>query len=274
MQTHDSDFNAVSTPTSGDSNLQKPGVLQGKVSLTLQTERAQQFVYGRRKAVDKSSIWGLLTFAEKIKPLWLASSQDDPYADWWLVKVDELMQDCKNSIHECATSLNTLLDTQCVLQVDTAQSVNPLRIALRFANPYPFRAAHLLAEYDQLMCLWMTVQHVGVVIDEALEERLRASAKKLRAVYASPQSYQRMGVSRALYCVGDSLTDNARALMGDVPDDILSERRAPKLRPKKTHVPKMKKIPHASPEGDHLLPAENANPQTPAEEDGINTTEM
>ena len=271
MQTHDSGIDPVSAQTPDNSAQQKPGVLQGKVSLSLQTARAQQFVHGRRKTPDKPAIWGLLTFAEKIKTLWLASSQDDPFADWWLMKTDELLKDGKHCIQDSAKALNELLDTQCVLQVDTAQSVSPLRIALRFSNPYPFRAAHLLAEYDQLMCLWMTVQHVGVLVDEVLEERLRASAKKLRAVYASPQGYQQLGVSRAMYSVEKGIADTARALMGDVPADILSEVRTPNLRPKKCSVPKVKAVSPAIPKDDSP-PAVDTQHQSPAREAGINAT--
>lgn len=271
MQTHDSSIDPVLTQTRDNATQQKPGVLQGKVSLTLQTERAQLFVYGRRKTLGKPPIWGLLTFAEKIKTLWLASSQDDPFADWWLMKTDTLIKESKYCIQGSAKVLNELLDTQCVLQVDTAQSVSPLRIALRFSNPYPFRAAHLLAEYDQLMCLWMTVQHVGLLIDEKLEARLRATAKTLRAVFASPQGYQRLGVSRAMYQAGEGIADNARAVMGDVPDDILSELRTPNLRPKKFHASTVKDEPK-KPKDDTLEHAIETRHQTPSKDGGINAT--
>ncbi len=228
-----SDPKSDSIPTPTVNRKKKPGALQGDVWLTVQTERAQKFIYGRRKSKDRPAIWGLIAFADTLKPIWLAASLDDPYADWWLVKTDAAIEACKHVIESSHQTLTVLLSQYCALQVETAHSTQPRRIPLRFSSPYGFRGAHLLAEYDRLMCLWLTVTHVGMPIDKVLEESLKTCSKKLRALFTVPQGFQDLGLNRRLVQADDPLHIKAKTLMGELPEDILNRVIVPSLQPRK-----------------------------------------
>ncbi len=74
-------------------DVEKLGPLRGQVWLTLQTNQARRLVRGRNGTKGRSPIIGLGLFAERLRLIWQASRNDDPYADWWLIKVHEAIED-------------------------------------------------------------------------------------------------------------------------------------------------------------------------------------
>ena len=69
-----------------------PGALQGQAWLTLQTRQAQRLIRGRPAAAGKPAIIGLFGFADRLRGIWQGARQDDPYADWWLVKIEDALE--------------------------------------------------------------------------------------------------------------------------------------------------------------------------------------
>ena len=139
------------------------GALQGDVWLTIQTYQAQGLIRGRRAADGKPAIIGLIGFADRLKSLWQAIRFDDPYADWWLLKVEEGIADIRAQLGGLQQRMAALMATpSSSLEFVVAQSSRPQRVSLQFANPYAFRAAQLLGEYDHLMCADRTLRHLGI----------------------------------------------------------------------------------------------------------------
>jgi hypothetical protein len=66
----------------------QPDALLGQAWLTLQTRYAGRLVKVRQGAADRPPITGLLGFANLLRAIWHGARADDPYADWWLTKVD------------------------------------------------------------------------------------------------------------------------------------------------------------------------------------------
>ena len=75
---------------------EQPGALRAVVTLTLETRQAQRMVKGRSGTVDKPAIMGLIGFANRLRVIWQGARADDPYADWWLVKIHDALDvtDC------------------------------------------------------------------------------------------------------------------------------------------------------------------------------------
>ena len=61
------------------------------MTLTLETRQAQRMVKGRPGTADKPAIMGLIGFANRLRVIWHGARADDPYADWWLVKVHDAL---------------------------------------------------------------------------------------------------------------------------------------------------------------------------------------
>ena len=216
---------------------ERPGALHGEIWLTVQTSLAQKLLHGRAGTTEKPAIIGLVGFANRIRVIWLAARRDDPYADWWLIKVHEAIQCAENDVRDMQAILAADLDGISAMEVNIAQSQKPYRVQLRFANPYAYRAARLIAELDKLVCMVMTSRHIGLFSAEASENIVKACARKFRAIFVIPQGYRLMKIDRDTVRRGIGRASEARQIMGVVPEDILSGERLAPIVPRRIQLP-------------------------------------
>ena len=215
-----------------------PGVLRGQVWLTIQTWQAQQLVRGRNGTPEKPAITGLVGFANQLRMIWQAARNDDPYADWWLIKVHEALDSARQLIKQRQTELDARFDQMTAMEVTVAASSRPYRVPLRFANPYAYRGARLIAEYDTLVRTVLTGTHIGLFDGETSDGLLKPCTRKIRGVFALPQNYRSLGIDRETVRTGTGKAARAAELMGDVPDDVIrGEHRAP-FAPRYVQFPK------------------------------------
>ncbi len=216
-----------------------PGALRGQTWLTVQTRQAQQLIHGRNGSLDKPAIIGLIGFADRLRVIWQAARDDDPYADWWLIKAHEALDQARNSLGRYQEELDTRLVQMKAMEVTVAESLRPYRIRLQFANPYAYQGAQLIAEYDTLVRTVLTCRHIGQLDDESTQVIIHLCARKIRGTFVVPQGYRLLGIDRK--CLHRSSVKDPRAssLMGELPDAVLSgEHRAP-LVPRKAPFPKV-----------------------------------
>jgi len=213
------------------------GPLRGQVWLTLQTHQARQLVRGRNGTPDKPPITGLVGFADRLRVIWQAARNDDPYADWWLIKVHEGIEAAGTLIQHRQQALDTLLQQMGSMEVTVAVSQHPFRMPLQFANPYAYQGARLLSAYDALVCQAMTTHHVGLLESRSCREEHSVCARKVRSVFSIPQSYGFLGIDRPLVRQGTGESERARQLMGAVPADVLNGERQAPLVPRKVRFP-------------------------------------
>lgn len=209
-----------------------PGALRGQAWLTVQTRQAQRLIRGRSGTADKSAIIGLVGFADRLRVIWHAARSDDPYAHWWLIKVDEALEGARERIANERSALDAALEQVTALEVAVAESTKPYRIALQFANPYAYRGAQLIADYDTFVRTLLTAQHVGIVGDATTEGLLNGCARKIRGVLALPQGYRFLGIDRAAVRQQTATAQRARQAMGEVPEEILNGERKAALAPR------------------------------------------
>jgi integrating conjugative element protein (TIGR03761 family) len=217
--------------------LEKPGALRGEVWLTVQTRQAQQLIHGRTGTLDKPTIIGLVGFANRLRVIWQAARKDDPYADWWLIKVHEAIEAAGIYIRNRQAALVKQLEQMPAIEVSVAASQHPYRVHLQFASPYAYRGAQLLAEYDRLVCRAFTARHIGLLDGESCKQVRQACARKLRALFMMPQSYRLLKLDRETVRKAIGRSHEARQIMGAVPDDILSGERQAPLLPRKVTLP-------------------------------------
>lgn len=179
MNTEDSESLQDATPKSGPVP-GRPGVLHPEVWLILHTRQAQLLIQGRPAARNKPTIIGLLTFADRLRLIWDGSRADDPWADWWLVKVCDALEATRQLIGKWRRDMDNLLALQdSGMQVSLAKSKRPHRTRLAFANPYAYQGAQLLCEYDALVCRALTASHIGHLDNAARHELLVGCSRDL-----------------------------------------------------------------------------------------------
>lgn len=216
---------------------ERPGALHGEIWLTIQTSLAQKLFHGRAGTTEKPAIIGLVGFANRMRVIWLAARRDDPYADWWLIKVHEAIQCAENDVREMQAILAAELDGTSSMEVNIAQSRKPYRVQLRFANPYAYRAARLIADFDKLICTAMTTRHIGLFSAEECENLVKRCARKIRGIFVIPQGYRLMKIDRDIVRRGVGRASEACQVMGVVPEDILSGERQAPIGPRRIHLP-------------------------------------
>ena len=149
----------------------RPGRLRGEANLVVQTRRAQQLVYGRRKTEEKEHITGLVRYGMNMKGIWNAASRDDPYADFALLRIENALTQARQTISALRKEIEDLLANAAVgVQIDIAHSLEPVRIPLQFANAYGYMGAYVIADYDQLVCAILTARYVGLLPQENIDE--------------------------------------------------------------------------------------------------------
>ncbi len=214
------------------------GALRGQAWLTVQTRQAKQLIRGRNGTADKPAIIGLVGYADRLRRIWQAARDDDPYADWWLIKVHEALVQARQFLSRYQEELNTKLTQMSAMEVTLAESLRPYRIRLQFANPYAYQGAQLIAEYDTLVRTVLTCRHIGQLDDESAEAIIHLCARKIRGTFVVPQGYRFLGIDRKCLQRSSGKDPRASSLMGELPEDVLSgEHRAP-LVPRKTPFPK------------------------------------
>ena len=206
----------------------RPGVLRGRATLTLETRQAQRLVKGRGTSAEKPAIIGLLGFANRVRTLWHGARADDPYADWWLLQVEDILVQAGHELLTLEQGIAKRFEALGAIEVAPPVSLKPARIALNFSNPYAFRAAGLIGRFDALVCMILSARHVGLVERDAAEKTLHQGGRWVRRALQSPVGYRLLGVTRDDIDQGTAKALQARDAMGEIPDDIQQgTRRAP-----------------------------------------------
>lgn len=210
-----------------------PGPLQHKVSLITQSRYARLLVLGRGASANQPAIMGLLAYADKLRVIWHASRADDPWADWWLIRIDDAFDLVQLRLEMATAKIEHHLRAQPALEIDIARTEQPYRIKLRFVNPYAYRGAQLVAEFDAAVRTILTARHVGLLNTAQAYRRMQDCSGVLRTLFAIPQGFRVFRQNRAAVRAGTAAANAAAAAMGPVPSTVLHGERQPRLAPRK-----------------------------------------
>jgi integrating conjugative element protein (TIGR03761 family) len=160
----------------------------------IQTRQAQRLLRGRAKRQDKARIIGLQHFSGMMRAIWVAASQDDPYADWYLVRVLEGIEQARLELSRLHQEIQERLQRVHSIEIQVAQSSAPLRMPLRFGTPYGYLGAGLIADYDPWVCAILTAQPVGVLSRDRGEALRRRGARLIRGVFTTPLGWKPLAI--------------------------------------------------------------------------------
>jgi integrating conjugative element protein (TIGR03761 family) len=117
------------------------------------------------------------------------------------------------------------------IEIQVAQSSAPLRMPLRFATPYGYMGAYLIADYDQLVCSILTAQHLGVLSRDSSEALMQRSTRLIRRVFTTPLGWKPLAVTREEVRTNSPRAQQARDQLGELPADILAGTRRAQFAP-------------------------------------------
>lgn len=236
-------IHSASSPTDAPATHveERPGVLRGGAVLTLQTRQAQRLVKGRDYSADKPAIIGLIGFANLVRSVWHGARADDPYADWWMLKIHDALNQAERELSSMERGIMGRLEAMGALKVALPASTKPARVSLNFSNPYAFYAARVIGAFDAMVCKVLSARHVGLLARDEAEGMLHQGGRVVRRVLQSPVGYRFLNVTRRDLAQGTAKALQATEVMGEVPGDVLTgARRAP-------HAPAALSQPHENP---------------------------
>lgn len=213
----------------------RPGRLSGSMPFEIHTADAEFLFSGH---TEKDSI-SVLQFGAQMTKIWDAAELDDPYADWYLLKVYDAIYSCRQELNEI------ILNHQQTLQASYSSdhfkpaafaSQSPVTKNLWFRTQYGYLIANIIADYDTLMRLSLTAFRLGVILDHSHEQLKNRWIKKILKVFKLPFQYELLELSRQTITEDTKLLKKAEKKMGELPHEILHKTLrapfAPAIKPK------------------------------------------
>jgi integrating conjugative element protein (TIGR03761 family) len=215
----------------------QPGGLRNATTMTIQTRQAKKFIEGRQRTAGREPIVGLMEFGHLLRKIWLSAELDDPYADWFLVQIEQELQQAKQFIGEKTQWLNAIMLDMKGFNIQVAESSKPLEVALYFQNPYGYIGAYIVHDYDALVQTVYTARHIGLLDRAGADNLMQEAGKAIRSAFNKAAAWRFTGVARGDLLVNTPNAQRAFDEYGECPAAVvLKEQRARfapviKLRP-------------------------------------------
>lgn len=217
--------------------VKQPAGLKGTVELTLHTFYAQKLFLGFE--ADNDTSINLLRFGRRMSILWEAAAQDDPYADWYLLKVYDAILQQRKQLSVAINTYQALLKTSSYgMQANVApfESQKPVVEGLMFKTQYGYMAAGLIAQFDQLMRILITANRIGALIGKSERDIRQEWIDNLMAVFMLPFKWKFFPVNRHDIKNNTIAAQAAEKVLGVVPQAVLQKTLrapfAPRIREK------------------------------------------
>lgn len=162
----------------------RPGHLTTQGTLSIKTRLAQQHFLT------------LLTFAKRIKKIYRAAQQDDPYADAALIHIEQILEKAQAFLQKKLVFYQQKTPEPSTLLMPMMDTEQPLCVPVRFGIPYANMAARILAEFDTLFCCVISLYQWGLLIEQPLKSLLHELSEPLREVWKSTKHWQPTGLTR------------------------------------------------------------------------------
>lgn len=213
-------------------------------TMTLHTKDAFRMFTGRHADADGNvaPIAGGRRFAAVLKSIWYLSANDNPYADWILIRMyDGLLEIRKHLdrvISEREEDIERLKRKGLALSVMASRS--PKTVELGFRSPYGYATAEAIVEFDYHVRMVKTLVQKDRLSDVQGRAAIREVGRKLRALFLEPIRWERhllreelRSLSRNDFLPGaDELARKrvraAVALFGEVPRKVFTGVDAPR----------------------------------------------
>lgn len=212
------------------------GALRSEMALTLHTHHASRIWHGRSPAEGRPGIIGLNGFISIMNKLKRGTEQDDPYSDWWMLRIEEKITDTKTRLQEVREQVDqALADVPSALSLGENLNVQPVRLPLYVSSQLGFMAVYLLADYDDLARRLILAHHTALIDRGMMERWLNDGAHALRSLFSLAQQYKYSGAQRNDFAANNAVARAAREKFGELPQDVLEGTRRSRFAPPLPH---------------------------------------
>jgi len=213
-------------------------------TMALHTKDAYRLFTGR-PADEKAKLTpipGGRRFAAVLKSIWHLSANDNPYADWILIRMYHGLHVIRANLGRVIAAREEAIDLlkRKGLALSVMASRSPKTVELGFRSPYGYATADLIVEFDYYVRMVKTLIHKDRMSDEEGRVAIRVVGRAMRALFLEPIRWERHLLREELLPLsrGDFLPaadEGARqrvraavALFGEVPRKIFTGAEAPR----------------------------------------------
>jgi integrating conjugative element protein (TIGR03761 family) len=208
------------------------GALRSAMQLTLHTHHAARIWHGRTAAEGRPGIIGLNGFVAIMNKMKRGAEQDDPYSDWWMLRVEDKVAQTKATLQALREQVDqALADVPPALTLGDNLNIQPVRLPLFINAQLGFMAVYLLADYDDLARRLILAHHTAMIDRRTLERWLNDGAHALRSLFSLAQQYRYSGTQRDDFAANNAAARAAREKFGELPQDVLEGTRRSRFAP-------------------------------------------
>lgn len=211
----------------------KLGTLRSEIELTLHTYHAVRVWRGGQPTRTPGyTVPSMSIFFSITNLLKLSSARDNPYADWWILQLEEKMDAAEIEMREYDSALEKLISNASV-QLSVSDNLNqqPYTTPIFCASHLGFKGVYLLEAYDQLARKVLLANHIARLSRSDMEGYLDKGAHMLRSVFHLALQYKNTGVTRDDMAAKNARYAAAVERMGLPPQDILEGTRRSEYAP-------------------------------------------
>lgn len=213
------------------------GPLRSSITIELHTHLATRTWTGRQPDMAENihGIIGIPRFLNIMNVIRLDAAADNPYADLWMLRLEERLLAAREEMNVLIDSMKTVFSQLPeMMTVEGCASIQPARFPVFASTQLGFIAIYLLTDFDELMRNALLAQHMALINRVQMNDLRQKGGNLIRSILVLAQKYRRIPVTRQ-----DIRERNARAVaaeeqVGPVPEDIFDGSRrsayAPPLR--------------------------------------------
>jgi integrating conjugative element protein (TIGR03761 family) len=125
--------------------------------------------------------------------LWLLTANNNPYADWALVRYERGLQEVQEHLRGAIQHCEERLDQQRKLGLNytVAASSNPVNVNLGFKSPYGYDISTLIVQYDYFVRLQKTLNRKSLQSDSQMRESLSIASRAILKVFYDTARFSR-----------------------------------------------------------------------------------
>lgn len=167
----------------------------GVDQMTIHTIEALRMFQGRSRdpSAGTNAIIGGKRVASSLRNLWLLTSNNNPYADWALVRHEQGVSSIQRHLDSEVQKCEAVLDQQLRrgLNFSVAASSKPATLNLGFRSPYGYDIAKLISSYDFFVRLQKTLQRKSLQTDDEARRTLQVVQRAILSTFYGTARFDR-----------------------------------------------------------------------------------
>ncbi|MCX8588536.1 MULTISPECIES: PFL_4669 family integrating conjugative element protein [unclassified Gilliamella] len=203
----------------------KVGVLQSQVALQVHTSQSVRLWHGRKPDYEKNlpGIFGLQNFLFITNLINKGSKRGDPYSDWYMLRVEEKLEQTKTVLNELNSQIDEIISTlpKALIFTETI-SAEPAQFSFSARSHMGYQAVYILAQYDEIARKIVQAVQFGLIDLITRNHLFEIGDHALRSLFTLVQRYRYSGITRIDLIQNNAAAIAAIAKFGEVPPDIIS----------------------------------------------------